>query len=291
LEQGNWVDQNAITQRQTAFFNLGKGGTALDDNQLATLKSEDPLAYYAYMDGLGNLSQAEFNANVDLRNSILGTAISGLADLSGFDLQRAIQDTVNQFSDLFESGLAGTLVTTSTKGRGTNITGNSGGTGGTIIPPTPPTPPAPTTVTLNGVTLPAPVTNQQPTPPVVQAITSTPNSANGVSWDSGFYVNGSNGASQYLHKITVPYPQQRVGELSLYRGDESQPIGAGLSYGDGSVNVNTVGYTPPYSMNSNEAGAYIANIDNLGPYNSQQFQYTFDAPTLTAALTNVTETI
>lgn len=237
LEQNNWEDRNAIEQRQQAFFNIGKAGTIIGDDQLSALKEQDPLAYYAYIDGKAGMDQAVFNSNVNLRLDWLKASIAALStDLSGTAFSNAVAGLMTQMEELWAPtgvmrnalmsgmswpsydpfGTPSASVVTATTGTSATI----GGTPGQPVVPTPDQPVVPTPGQYDPNYV-APVGTESFSPPIS-------------SWNN------------------IPASRQRV---NLFRGTSQT----------GNWKMNS--YTPVYTYDSPESKSFIEAGKQYNPSN------------------------
>jgi len=104
LEMGRWEDQTQITQRQTSYYNMGKAGVEIPADQLEALRTQDPLAYYAYLDGRAGLSSAVFDANMSLRDTWFRASITSIGDLEGQQFIDAMNSIFVSMDTLFGEG-------------------------------------------------------------------------------------------------------------------------------------------------------------------------------------------
>jgi len=251
LEQQNWEDQETIKRRETAYFNMGKAQVELDPAVLENLRTSDPLAYYAYMDGKANMSLVEFDANMDLRQNYLEAAIAGLSELTGDQFISGLGTVYDNFRNLFgPTGqfaggfLGGMPVPTGFPGQVSSTGGGGTGDGG---------------ITGDNIT-------QQSGPDVAgNEFADIPNTG------TIAYVTGS--AVQGFNITTMDTAQTGVSRLLRGRG-----AGATNQMG-GVLAVNE--FTPTYSYGSDEASRFIA-----APSGNPADNYLYDEKTLISSINN-----
>jgi len=95
-------ETDLIKARAQSYYNMGLGGLQIPEDQLALLASQDPMAYYSYLDGAAGLAQEVFDANLGLRMDYMAARIANLGNLSGpaftSSLNMVYQDAANLFS-------------------------------------------------------------------------------------------------------------------------------------------------------------------------------------------------
>lgn len=293
LEMGVWTDQAEIQQRQQAYFNMGKAGVEIPDEDLQALASQDPLAYYAYLDGRSGLSQAVFDANLDMRDTWLRASITALSDLDGQAFINAMGNVYRTMDQLF--GPSGEFGGT---GQFTEGAPTGWGTGGPAMPyeinPNVPSTgggPAPIGGGTNQTTVWPNLNVGQPISyggPAETTSPSEPGEDVGIGYEAptGTVTISTGGMpARYAHNVDPETGEGTgnfipvSGSARLYRG----------TAGEGTVYYNTM--DAPYDINSYQGSQIVRDMYIRDPRGTARMTYDFDDETLRAAAQTVTNNI
>ena len=265
LTQERWEDQTSITQRQTSYFNMGKAGVEIPENELQMLRQQDPLAYYAYLDGRAGLSAAVFDANLDMRSTWFKASLTAMSELRGQAFIDAMSGVYRSMDALF--GPQGEFYEASPLTQGFPVGAFAYNPYGPTAPTTPRTL-VPTTVTGDGVTeVPSPYTG-----------TYSPGDApEGYVAPTGTVMHG---APAYVTNTPgFPTPDNGVTPVSGTQGSTS--LWRGYVPGTNTWTYNN--YTPQYAAGTPQAQQFVASP----PAADQAYaaHYLYDDATLRAAAT------
>lgn len=270
LEMGEYDYMENSKVRQSSYYNRGKAGDVISEEQLAALKIQDPLAYYSYLDGRAGLDQAMFDANMDLRSEYMATAIGSLADLTGNDFIAAMNEVYENVNTLFGPG--GQFATSAR-----SLIGGEDGN------PPPPPPPPPNGASVDGSSPVSVDVGYVDTQSTVRTNGGMP--INGVA-QPVFYMAtiGSGPDAVNVHADMVSYPTvpaSTPGTSIMFRGTSAPNKNM---VGGAYRSPTAVQYQATYPSTTPEAQAYVQDIARVGPYAAQNNQYLYDQDTLQAAL-------